>query len=363
MDDADASLRDFTGQQLTALLHSVGLQETTETSVRLLHDALGPAAARPVSESPVWPSDVSDDRTPVEFSTAFGDDDPAVRVLVETIADPPGRAGNLHTSLHVLGALTERFGLSLDRFHAVRDLFLPENPQGAFSLWFSLVFRRGALPAIKVYFNPDVRGVDQGPSLVQEGLRRLGFSAGHSTITAHALSRPGGLDRFSFFALDLDEGDHSRVKVYVSHEDADVAVVERAASAARGVDAERVPDFCLLTGGPGPFTGRPLISSYTFVDDDRDRPSGYSLYVPIRDYVADDAEARTRVLAVLQRCGIDPTGFENALNAVAGRPLTDGAGLIAHVSLRLGRPRPGVTTYLSSEAYGVTAPRPLRLAN
>jgi hypothetical protein len=77
----------------------------------------------------------------------------------------------------------------------------------------------------------------------------------------------------------------------------------------------------------------------------------------VRDYVQDDLEACERVLAIMARCGFDPAPFVMALASLVQRPLGDGVGLIAHVSLRLGRPKPGVSVYLSSEAYDVTPSR------
>src|SRR5262249_52513475 len=90
-----------------------------------------------------------------------------------------------------------------------------------------------------------------------------------------------------------------------------------------------------------------------------DKPVGYSLYVPIRSYVRDDDEARDRVMALLTRHGFDGSALDRAITAVTQRPLDAGVGLIAHVSLRLGRPRPGVTVYLSPGPHRVS-PRPPR---
>jgi DMATS type aromatic prenyltransferase len=365
LDATSLSIRDFAGQQLNSLLHSVHLGETAEKSVELLSDTLGPGGFRALNKTLSWPSDVADDNTPYEFSTAFADGEPTtVRVLVEPTADEPGPQANLDAALDVLDALVRRYDLPRDRFDAVRDLFLPADPQGTFSLWFSLVFRKDAAPAIKVYFNPEVRGEAEAPLLVAEGLTRLGFGAGHQTVVDHALRRGPGLDRYSFFALDLTEDPLARVKVYISHFDATATDAEEAARAAEGVEPGRVQDFCLLSSGTtGPFTERPLISSYTFMAGDVDRPSGYSLYVPVRCYVEDDQEARARVLDLMTSYDVDPSAFENALASLARRPLDDGVGLIAHVSLRMGAPRPGVTVYLSSEAYDTAPPRAMTLAH
>lgn len=364
MDAHEDSIRDFTGRQLHALLHSLGITEKTENSLGMLADALGPGGARPLSLPPAWPSDVADDHTPLEFSTAFETGArPVLRTIVEPTATSPSRRANTESALAALVALGRRQKLDLSRFDRVRDLFLPEQPLSDFTFWYSLVFRPDEPPAVKVYLNPLVRGEDLADDLVREGLARTGFAAGHRTLFDHAMTRPGA-DRYSFFALDLVDRRRARVKVYVSHHDAEVAVAQRAAHAAREVDADRLADFCRIVGGGARvFDRRPLISSYTFLDGDTSRPSGYSLYLPVRDYVGDDAEALRRVHAIMAEYRLDTAQFDAALRSIARRPLDEGVGLIAHVSLRTGKPRPGITVYLSSEAYHVTSPREISLAS
>ena len=84
----------------------------------------------------------------------------------------------------------------------------------------------------------------------------------------------------------------ARVKLYLSHHDAEVRDVLRAASVVDGIDAAEIAEFCAVaSGGTGRFTGRPLVGSYTFTGG-ADRPVGYSIYVPIRSYVDDDEQAR-----------------------------------------------------------------------
>lgn len=283
-------------------------------------------------------------------------------MIVESLAEQPGSRANLAAALGVLDRLAAQHRLNLGQLDLVRDLFLPADPQGAFAFWYSLIVQPAAAPAIKVYLNPDVRGRENATSLVSEALARLGLDAALPAVVEHSLRRDG-LDRFSFFALDLMDESRARVKTYVSHDDAVIADVVRAAAAAPGVDPGLLADVCeLACGGTGPFTRRPLMSSYTFLSGDTERPSGYSLYIPVRDYVQDDLEACERVLAIMARCGFDTAPFVMALASLVQRPLGEGVGLIAHVSLRLGRPRPGVTVYLSSEAYDVTPPRTKALA-
>ncbi|WP_328341067.1 tryptophan dimethylallyltransferase family protein [Micromonospora sp. NBC_00421] len=350
-------LSDRLGDQLRRLCAAVGIGAAEP--LELLEGLLGPAGPQPLSAPPPWPSNVADDHTPVEFSVAFSPTEPpTVRILGETLGAPPGRLANMLATQRFLDTQAHRAGLSTSRLDSVRDLFATYDPQGVFALWCSLVFRSGRRPEFKVYLNPEVRGVDRAPSLVSEALHRLGLGRSYQTMLDHGI-RPGELghrDRLTFFALDLHDSAQARVKLYLTHHDAQVRDVVRAAGVVDDVDASRLAEFCALAGGDRTrFVGLPLVGSYTLVEG-VDRPVGYSLYVPIRGYVEDDEEAYDRVVAVLDRYGFDRTVLDRALAAVARRPLRDGVGLIPHLSLRLGAPRPGVTVYLSAEAYQVSPP-------
>ncbi|GAA0716524.1 hypothetical protein Drose_36545 [Dactylosporangium roseum] len=357
----DLSVFEHLSGQLARLCHVAGADPGTP--IDLLRDLLGPAGSRRLSELPAWPSNVADDHTPVEFSVAFNKGEPpALRILGEAIGSPPGPLPNLSAARSFLDTQVHRFGLSTAKWDRVQDLFATEHPQGEFALWWSLVFRSGRRPEFKVYFNPEVDGVQRAPVLVAEALRRLGFGTSYRTMLDRGV-RPGELgraDRLTFFALDLHDVPQARVKLYLTHHGAEVRDVIRAAGAVDDVDVTALADFCAAAGGgTGPFDRRPLVSSYT-ITQGADKPVGYSLYVPIRSYVHDDEEARDRAAVLLARHGFDSSALDRAITAVTQRPLRAGVGLIAHVSLRLGPPRPGVTVYLSSEAYQVSPPRPRR---
>jgi DMATS type aromatic prenyltransferase len=306
---------------------------------------------------------VADDHSPIEFSVAYNENEPpALRILAEVIGEKPGPRANMCAAYEFLDSQSKRFGLSTARLDSVRDLFAAEHPQGPFGLWCSLVFRSGRRPEFKVYFNPELDGPDRAPELVAEALRRLGLGRSYRKMLKHAV-RPGELgrgDRLAFFALDLHDGPQARVKLYLTHHHADARDVARAAGMVDGVDPAEVAVFCALAGRTGRFDERPLVGSYTLTEGAA-KPVGYSIYVPIRSYVDDDLEARDRVLPLLDRYRFDSTAFDRAIAAVAHRPLADGVGLIAHVSLRLGPPRPGLTVYLSAEAYEVCPPRTLQM--
>ncbi len=354
----DLSLFEHLGPQLERLSEIVGTDSVSAR--RLLADLLGSTGSRPLSEPPAWPSVVADDHTPVEFSIALNEvGRPSLRVLGEVLSESPSPAANLLAGYTFLRTQAARFGLAMSRFDRVRDVFDTENPQGGFALGQSMVFRGGERPEFKVYFNPELQGTGRAPGLVAEAMNRLGLSESYQTVLTHCL-RPGELgraDRLTFFALDLHDGPHARVKLYLTHHDAQTTDLVRAAGVVDGIDPGEVIEFCKIAGGGAiTFDGRPLVDSYTFLGE-ADGPAGYSVYVPIRDYVRDDEEARDRVGTVLERYGFGNAEFDRAIAALTRRPLRDGVGLIAHVSLRLGPPRPGVTVYLSAEAYEVHPPR------
>ncbi|MEH0981768.1 tryptophan dimethylallyltransferase family protein [Micromonospora sp. CPCC 205556] len=352
------SLLEHLNGQLTRLCEVVGTDSGIPSE--MLANLLGSAGSRSLDGPPAWPSNVADDHTPVEFSIAFNEGEPpTLRVLGEALGSPPGALANLSAAYDFIDAQAHRLQLSTARLDPVRDLFATDDPQGEFALWFSQVFRSGRRPELKVYLNPELHGIQRAPELVAEALRRLGLGESYQTLLDHGV-RPGKLgrkDRLTFFALDLHDTPQARVKVYLTHHDAGVRDVVRAASAVDGIDGAELAEFCEAAGGGrGPFSGRPLVGSYTFTEGVK-KPVGYSVYVPIRSYVRDDEEARARVLGLLARYGFDGAQFDRAISAVTRRSLRDGVGLIAHVSLRLGPPRPGVTVYLSSEAYRVQPPR------
>jgi DMATS type aromatic prenyltransferase len=358
------TLRQHAGQQLRSLFEELGLEDVAEGGVGLLHELLGSGGFRPISEPVLWPSFVVDDHTPVEFSLAFdGTGSPTLRVLVEHLAPEATAYNNLLAARRLTERLAQRYQLPLDRFEVIEDLFLPNEPQGRFSLWHAVVFRPNGRHEFKLYFNPAVRGVKWAPNVVAQAFERLGLGHAYDRVVAHAFRQENMTDSFVFFAIDLLPEPHCRVKVYVAHDRAGIADIERAACAARGVLPGVAKDFCQLVGGSRvTFTRRPLVSCYAFLPNDGDVPSGYTLYLPIRDYVTDDEVARDRAGTLLRRYGADPLVLDRALKIIAERPLDAGVGLISYVSLRMGQLRPGITVYLSSEAYGMTLKPPGRLS-
>ncbi|WP_240124714.1 tryptophan dimethylallyltransferase family protein [Streptomyces sp. MUM 136J] len=347
------SLGALTAGQLRRLCAVAGLGPADADSYgRTLVDALGPVADRPLDQPPVNSTFLSDDHTPVEYSLSFTPGTaPTLRVLLEPGCGAGSLAHSGRAGLAAVREMARRWNFSTAPLDTLRDLFLPLSPEGPFALWCALELRPGGVPKVKVYLNPAARGADRAGETVREALRRLGHDRAFDALPE--------ADRHLFLALDLGDWEEPRLKVYQAHQ---------------GLSAARAGGLSRMEPGPGPAevraffelaTGtdgarpavRPGQSCHAFTETATGLPSGFTLYVPVRDHARDDTEACRRAVAVLGRYGIDPAPLLNALPAVTDRRLVDGVGLLAYLGLahQHGHP-PRVTVYISAEAYAVRPP-------
>lgn len=345
----------LTSGQLRRLGAVAGLSEADiETYADVLTDALGVVAERPLHLPPPTHTFLSDDHTPVEFSLSFRPDAaPAMRVLVEpgcgaTSLEHNGRAG-----LEAIRTMARRWHFATDALDELRDLFLPPAPQGPLALWCALELRPGGVPGVKVYLNPAAGGEERSAATVREALHRLGYRRAFDSLP------PGS--GYPFLALDLGDWAQPRVKVYLRHDNLTAGQAGRLSRMDSGPVPTAVEGFFRMAAGlgsdAGGLGGRPGQSCHSFTDLGTARPSGFTLYIPVRDYVRHDGEALARASRVLHHHGMDASVLNRALAALTERRLEDGAGLIAYLALahQQGRP-PRVTAYLSSEAYAVRPP-------
>jgi DMATS type aromatic prenyltransferase len=355
-------------RQLLRLCEIAGLSDADATAYAdTLLEALGNMAVRPLDLPPPSLSFLSDDHSPVEFSLSFVPDEaPSLRVLLEpgygagTLAQC-GRAG-----LRFLREAARRWNFSTDQVDKLEDLFFPDSPQGPLALWCALELRPGGVPKVKIYLNPAASGPDRVTDTVREALDRLGHREAFAALPE--------ADRPLFLALDLGDWDEPRVKVYLAHHDLSATEAGALSRMAAGPSPAHTEDFFRVAAGLAPglgadedqdqrLTRRPVQSCHAFTETTTGLPSGFTLYVPVRDYARHDGEALARATALLEGHGIDAAPLRQALSAVTPRRLEDGVGLIAYLSVahQAGRP-PRVSVYVSSEAYRVRPPAPRPLA-
>lgn len=354
-----ATLGEHLDGQLGRLCRAAGVPDPVGAFGASLRELLGEAARLPLTEPPPSPSLVSDDHTPAELSLSLPwSRPPSVRVL----ADPGCTAGTLAEAGRASWASVERlagiWGFSMEPLRRIADLFLPDVPRGDFGLWCAMELRPHGDPGFKVYVDPAAHGSDRAADVVEEALTRLGHAGAWPKLRQRAAARYPEEDRFAFFAVDLGAWDVPRVKVYVAHRRFSVGQVLDVAGLVPGPHRRALRDFCRIAGGGDRFDRRPLVSCFSCTGADLSGPTGYTLHLPVRDYVSDDAVARARAVAVLRRYGMGPALLDGALAAVTRRRPADGVGLISYLSLvRQSRGTSRVTVYLSPEAYRVFPPR------
>ncbi|WP_229820950.1 MULTISPECIES: tryptophan dimethylallyltransferase family protein [Streptomyces] len=356
------TLGDHVLGQLLRLCAVAGLADAdTATYGQVLLDSLGDTALRPLSLPPLSPSFISDDHTPVEFSLALTPDAaPVLRMLVEPGFAAADMDGSGRVGLSVIRDMAGRWDFSTAQLDALEDLFFPAAAEGPLALWYALELRPGGVPGVKVYLNPSAGGAGHCSRTVREALRRLGHRDAYAAL-------PDGAGH-PFLALDLGSWTTPRVKVYVTHPRLSAADARAMSRTVPGLAADQVETFFHLAAGTAPPLGpgaeeetrllrRPALSCHAFTDSGTGAPSGFTLHIPVRDYVRDDEEALARATALLTHFGMDASVLSRALTALTPRGLDEGVGLIAYLALAHQRNRqPRITAYLSSEAYAVRPP-------
>jgi DMATS type aromatic prenyltransferase len=359
-----ATIGEFGSNRLTALGRYLGFgDEQLEAMERQLRQLLGSYSKRSTADPPAWLSDVSDDHSPFEFSVAIDGSTPELRLLVESRGNPPTLESNERWGMAVNERLHNDFGICLDRFEQIRDLFFPANPQCVFAIWHAVCFWPGRRPEFKCYLNLAARGPAGSSSIAREALERLGFGRAWPLIAHTAMRRGADLDRLMYFSLDLSSSAAPRVKLYLRHFSASSLDLEIACTAARDHEPGRITEFCrTLTGGDGPFTQKGPVTCLSFVTGDEERPSTSTLYFPIAAYAPNDRVARNRIASYLVLHELPLEAYTGPLETFATRRLDAGVGLQSYAALRWSGDRPRVTVYLSPEIYGVQAPRPVLTA-
>ena len=350
-------LIDYASERLGMLCRAAGFGDESESVVQSFESLISPWGERSRVEHREWPSEISDDNTPVEFSVAIADRGVDVRVLFEPQAERPVLGDYRAVGLAFQERLEREFGASLERYRQIQDLFLPEDMHGPFAIWSSAVFSRGRTPAFKAYLNPQARGPEHAAELVQAGLERLGFSAAWQNLSETVLRRGSELDELKYFALDLTDDAETRVKVYVRHHSATAEDLECASSIAESYAQGETLDFVREMRGSGErLNERAPFTCSSFVGGKTERPVATTVYVPVCAYARDDAAVLERVRGYMRRQGFDSSLYESIVNGFANRSLNAGVGMQSWIALRRFGASARMTVYLATEACRVHAP-------
>src|SRR6185369_11713691 len=300
------SMDSVAAPRLRRLCEALGMERDSEHIMSVFRRLVAPWGATAPLDAPPWLSEVGDDHTPFEFSAAFGSRN-ELRILVEPLGNPAGLVSNRDRALAVLEDLAKDHQISFERLRRIQDLFLPDDPQGLFSIWLGVSFFSNAPADVKVYLNPEAQGPAKAAQLVEEAMVRLGFSNAWPAIAASIGRRGRELDELKYFSLDLAPRAESRVKVYARHLAATVADVEAAAANARSHRAGDVLEFVEATSGSasGVFSGRPPATCLSFVESAGNEAAVATHHFPVNGgYAANDTEVAARVVRYMQQKGL-----------------------------------------------------------
>lgn len=331
--------------QLAQLCPVLGLDDREAEIGALMRLVLGPNADRDIGRER-FASDVCDDHSPYEFSISVDARGTELRVLMETVGEHPTLSSTQAACVAMTDTLASRLQLSLARLREVEALFVDEAPQGLFSRWHALEFRRGRAPSVKLYLNPQIRGPGDAASVTEQALTRLGF--GQAWVDVRRRACRGAADELKYFSLDLDHGPTARVKVYVRHHQLRCDELEAYFTDARDYTAGAASEFCrAMLGGDEPFADKPVFTCLSWPDPTL--PPKPTLYAPIAGYVSDDAEARSRIVDFMASRGLSTSVYEAALDALL--PRQPGKPIQSYVSVRWDGGAPRMTVYMSPNAY------------
>jgi DMATS type aromatic prenyltransferase len=345
-------------EKLIALCNALGMSAKTAQVVEIFRAMTTSWGDKKIGDSSGWLSDVSDDGSPFEFSIAFKDERPELRILLEAQSTDSNLQSNWQAGLELNQYLAAHFNINLDRFRQIEDLFVPTNSEAKFSIWHSVCFPPDKEPAFKLYLNPQSQQKSRAAAVVEESFVRLGFPHAWSGLAEIAAQRGPNRDEFPYFSLDLAADAQARVKVYVRHNDATPADLEQALSLADNYVAGSATEFCqAMAAGQSSFAAKPAISAFSWVEGDDAIPSSGTLHLPISNYATDDRVVCDRLDLYFSQHGLPVSIYQAAIQALATRHLEEGIGMHSYTSLRLDQQQRRVTLYLNPEVNRVRPPR------
>lgn len=342
--------------KLTALCKSVGLSNQTGQIIEIFRSITTSWGDRKVGDT-TWQSDVSDDAAPFEFSIALDKGNVELRVLVEAQGSAATLQSNWQAGLELNQYLAANYGINLDRFNQIADLYAPTSSTAKFSIWHAVCFYPDRAPALKLYLNPQSQSQSRSATVVEESLVRLGFTHAWPTLAQTSAQRGPDKDEFVYFSLDLAATAQARVKVYLRHHDATPAELESALSAAQNYVPGDAIEFCqAMAPSQTLFAAKPAITCFSFIGGDDHTPSNGTLYLPISNYATDDRVISDRLDLYFSQHNLPVSTYQSAIQSFAARNLGSGIGLHSYVSFRRDQHQHRVSIYLNPEANAVRSP-------
>ncbi|KAF7329012.1 Pyr-redox-2 domain-containing protein [Mycena venus] len=334
---------------------------------------LGPDPS-PESGSPAYPSWMTDDNTPLEFSLVFQKTgEPLVRFAIEPSALP--LAGDrtiktLRNTLHRLSlslAMKPQFNLSWFDICAEELLLAdiqqpPEHMGHPVSETFIGFDCSHYSAAMKVYFMPRIRALvtEESPEeMLTRTTSRLGLEKPWQKIE-HFLSRflPGDRPEIDIVAVDCVPGAKNRLKIYIRTDILSYSHLEcfltlggtlPSADVSAGLRNARLLWAAMTADGRPAGSSRyfPAGLIYYELRQSRDNPSS-KVYLPVRRYLPNDLEISKSIESLDSRL----SGYSQfAQTNIPHRELSTRTGIHTYVCCTV---KPGggdISLYYSLEAF------------
>ncbi|MGP4014622.1 tryptophan dimethylallyltransferase family protein [Saccharopolyspora sp. 5N708] len=334
---SELSFAEFLTGHWREMSHQLGFASSAvDRSVSELDAVLSPWGDQPIGSACAPPSFVSADGFPAEMSVSWKGGDAELRVLFESLGTEPTPRSRQEAGLALTHRLAETRGVSLDRFHAVADLFLADCPlPNRPTVWHSLAWQPPHPPTYKVYLNPQAHGPDRAIEVVTEAMRRLNMVAAWNPVLQRLpeLSQRG--HEMEFVGLDLDERARARVKVYFRHHPMRQSEMDLIAALAHRHDTERAKSAwrAIYGGGHDTTIDNEPLTCLAFRSGSSG-PEEANLYLRLPDNARSDAEAHDRIAALMRSEGIDPIPYQKLIHSIAPAALETVSGLQELLSYR-----------------------------
>ncbi|WP_433272915.1 tryptophan dimethylallyltransferase family protein [Actinosynnema sp. CS-041913] len=310
---------------------------------------LGDWADRRIGEIRRYPSFVSRDGFPMEFSVSWRGGVPEVRVLFESLGATPTARAAQEAGRALTRSLAGRPGVSLARYHVIEDLFVVDEPRPFRpTVWHSLAHRPGEPARYKVYLNPQAHGLAAVPEVMCTAMTRLGLGPAWLRVASAYQELASEGHQLEFVALDLADTPDARVKVYFRHTGR--VDLDRVASLARTHDpALAGPAYRDVYGSPALPDNEPM--TCLAFRSGASGPEEANIYLRLPSEVDSDADAASRIASVMRRFGVDHRQYLAVAHALAPLPLESMTGMNELLSFRTADRRPDLGVYFRFAVY------------
>jgi Tryptophan dimethylallyltransferase len=348
--DATIDAADVCVAQLRDICVAAGLAEQQERVAALFNSLCDVAGLRRLPVPPRW-SGVTDDCTPIEFSTSFDARGTRVRFLIEAQDDPASPASYWAAGERLGAHLGAMHDVVLEPMAAIKDLFSPTDPNALIAIWHSLEFRKDGPPLCKIYLNPAARGRDAARTLIVAALDRLGFGRAIRGL----LKLLHDDDMITHLAIDLVTAEQARVKVYARHFRAAPANFDRRAEEVGADTGLHFADVCeIICPCADVLSQRPVMTCYHLTAADPAGPAGMTLYLPLYPYASTDRVASERIAALLSQAGFGASAYRRIADGLIARRSGTCDGLHTYIAYKRsagGSRGDQVTAYFSPSLF------------